>query len=338
MQKINVGIIGAGRIGLVHAENILNSPRLKLKAISDVNIDHLIETKFKQIVPTITTNTKQLINDPDIDAIFVCSSTDTHTHYIKEAAKVRKHIFCEKPISFNKEDTRRTLKFVKEAGVKLQVGFNRRFDKHFRKVYDVVKAGTIGKPQLIKICSRDPEIPPAEYIKRSGGLFIDMAIHDFDMIRYISGSEVEEVSVKAATLIDPIFSQYGDIDTAIITLTLENGALAVIDNSRQAVYGYDQRIEVLGDKGHVSINNEKQTNIQILTKNHVGQDHPKYFFLDRYKEAFADEINDFAQAILENKPLKCTGEDGYKAEQIASAAYISWKENRPIFLSEQKHI
>ncbi len=331
---LNVGIIGAGRIGQLHASNILSSSLLNLKGISDIHIEHLKGTIYEQKVPVITTDPEKIFQDPEVDAVFICSSTDTHLNFIKSAAKAGKHILCEKPISFNLGETEEALQAVKEAGVKFQVGFNRRFDKHFRKVCDTVQAGKIGSPHIIKVSSRDPEPPPEEYVKRSGGMFMDMTIHDFDMVRYLSGSEVIDVSVKAANLVDPMFGKNGDVDTAVITLTFENGAIAVIDNSRQAVYGYDQRIEVFGDSGAVSAENEAQTNVQIATKESVTIDHPKHFFLDRYKDAYIEEINQFAKAILEDKPLLCTGEDGYKAELLALAASVSWKEKRSVSLSE----
>ncbi|WP_158737283.1 inositol 2-dehydrogenase [Alteribacillus sp. YIM 98480] len=334
MNMLNVGIIGAGRIGQLHASNILSSSLLNLKGISDIHIEHLKGTIYEQKVPVITTDPEKIFQDPEVDAVFICSSTDTHLNFIKSAAKAGKHILCEKPISFNLGETEEALQAVKEAGVKFQVGFNRRFDKHFRKVCDTVQAGKIGSPHIIKVSSRDPEPPPEEYVKRSGGMFMDMTIHDFDMVRYLSGSEVIDVSVKAANLVDPMFGKNGDVDTAVITLTFENGAIAVIDNSRQAVYGYDQRIEVFGDSGAVSAENEAQTNVQIATKESVTIDHPKHFFLDRYKDAYIEEINQFAKAILEDKPLLCTGEDGYKAELLALAASVSWKEKRSVSLSE----
>ncbi|MBS4198152.1 inositol 2-dehydrogenase [Bacillus sp. FJAT-49732] len=334
MKKVNVGIIGAGRIGQLHADNMLRSNVINLKAIADIHIDHLKGTHFEQQISLISTDPKEILEDPSIDAVFICSSTDTHVHFIKAAAKAGKHIFCEKPISFNIEETREALKAVQEAGVKLQVGFNRRFDQHFRKVYETVREGTVGNPHIIKITSRDPQPPHEEYIKRSGGMFMDMTIHDFDMIRYLSGKEVVEVSVKAANLVDPIFEKYNDVDTAITTLTFEDGSLGVIDNSRQAMYGYDQRIEVFGDLGVAFAENERYTNVQIATKDSILLDHPKFFFLDRYKAAFMSEIQEFANAIIENKAVSCSGEDGYKAELIALAAKVSVKEKRSVSLSE----
>ncbi|GAB2570497.1 inositol 2-dehydrogenase [Gracilibacillus alcaliphilus] len=334
MSKVTVGIIGAGRIGQLHARNILLSDNYQLKGISDVYTDHIKDIEFLQAVPVITNEADDIFHDPEIDAIFICSSTDTHIDFITKAAQNKKHIFCEKPISFDIEKTRSVLETVKEHDVKFQVGFNRRFDHHFRKAYDVVREGTIGTPHIIKITSRDPEAPPEEYIKRSGGLFIDMAIHDFDMIRYLSGQPVQNITVKAASLVDEKFSRNQDVDTAIITITFADGSLGVIDNSRQAVYGYDQRIEVFGNQGMVQVENEKPTNVKISTSLTVTEDKPKYFFLERYNEGYIAEINEFAQSILSDRPVLATFEDGLQAELLALAARKSWQENRTVELTE----
>lgn len=334
MRRINVGIIGAGRIGLLHANNIIKSNLLSLQAIADINIDHLMESEWQDRVTMITTNVNDIFNHPNIDAVFICSSTNTHVEYIERAAIAGKHIFCEKPISFNLKETKHVLKIVKEKGVKFQSGFNRRYDVHFRKVFESVRENKVGEPHIVKISSRDPSPPTEEYVKHSGGLFMDMTIHDFDMARYLMNSEVIEVSAKAANLVDPMFLKYQDVDTAIITLTFENGALAVIDNSRQAVYGYDQRIEVFGSSGVVSADNELQSNLQISTNRGTILDNPKYFFLERYREAYVEEINCFARSLLDNLPVSCTGEDGYKAELLAHAANISLQNQAAVKLSE----
>lgn len=334
MEKINVGIIGAGRIGLLHASNIIKSNLLTLKAIADINIDHLVDGEWQEQVPMITTDVNNIFDHPEIDAVFICSSTNTHVEYIEKAAIAGKHIFCEKPISFNLKQTKKVLKIVEEEGVKFQSGFNRRYDVHFRKVFESVRANKVGEPHIVKISSRDPAPPTEEYVKHSGGMFMDMTIHDFDMARYLVDSEVVEVSAKAANLVDPMFLKFDDVDTAIITLTFENGALAVIDNSRQAVYGYDQRIEVFGSRGVVSVDNELQSNLQISTNKGTTLDNPKYFFLERYKEAYKEEVNSFARSLLENLPILCTGMDGYRAELLAYAANLSLQEKRAINIAE----
>jgi myo-inositol 2-dehydrogenase / D-chiro-inositol 1-dehydrogenase len=334
MKKITVGVIGAGRIGQLHANNLLRSDFYELKILADVYTDHLKETYFAQNIQNITNDVEVIFEDPDIDAVFICSSTDTHVDYIKRAARCNKHVFCEKPISLDVVLTKEALEVVHQCGVNLQVGFNRRFDKHFRSVRKLIQEEKIGKLHVVKITSRDPQIPPESYIKRSGGMFRDMTIHDFDMVRYLTGSEVAEVHVKAANLIDPVFSKYDDVDTAIITLILHNGAMAVIDNSRQAVYGYDQRIEVFGSNGAIEVDNEVETNIKVSTKNSISINHPKLFFLERYRDTYIAEINEFAHVIDNKAELSCSGEDSYQAELLAMAAYKSWKENRTVFMSE----
>ncbi|GIN69584.1 inositol 2-dehydrogenase [Bacillus sp. J14TS2] len=336
MKKTCIGIIGIGRIGQLHADNILRASNVKLKAISDVCLAEIKGTYLEKSVDYITDDFRKIIADPEIDAIFICSSTDTHVEIIKAAATSGKHVFCEKPISFNYHETEEALQVVRENNVKLQVGFNRRFDQHFRKVYESVQKGIIGEPQIIRVTSRDPEPPPASYIQRSGGLFIDMAIHDFDMMRFLSGSNVTEVHVYAANLVDPMIGELEDIDTAIISLKFANGALGVIDNSRKATYGYDQRVEVFGDKGAVSAGNERITNIEISTGESVSIDKPKHFFLERYQEAYVEEVQSFIRSIQENQPIECAGEDGLEAEILAYAARQSWLEKRTVTISEIK--
>ncbi|GAA0318697.1 inositol 2-dehydrogenase [Oceanobacillus oncorhynchi subsp. oncorhynchi] len=334
MDKLTVAVIGAGRIGQLHIGNMLKSDLYQLKVISDVYIDHLKGSHLEDSGVLITKNIDDIFQDPEIDAVFICSSTDTHADYIIQAAKAKKHIFCEKPISFNEEDTMRALEEVRENNVNLQIGFNRRFDKHFSKVQHAVVEGHIGTPQIIKITSRDPQAPAIEYVKRSGGMFMDMTIHDFDMARYLSNSDVVDVTVKADNLVDPEIGKCDDVDTAIILLTFENGAIGVIDNSRQAVYGYDQRIEVFGNKGLVSADNEEITNVRIANEKGTSIDPLKNFFLDRYHEAYEKEIESFAASILQKQPLVCSGEDGQKAELLAKAARISHLEQRTVKLAE----
>lgn len=334
MSKINVGLIGAGKIGQIHVNNILQSDNLQLKTVADPFIASSVSDYLLEHGTTITHDPEDIFEDKEVEAVFICSLTETHATYIIKAANAGKHIFCEKPISLNIEHSIEALKAVQESGVKLQIGFNRRFDKNFKRIHDLVSEGTIGDQHLIKISSRDPQTPPDEYIGRSGGMFIDMTIHDFDMVRFITGSEVKEITVKASNLIDPIFSTYNDVDTAIITLTLRNGAIAVIDNSRQAVYGYDQRVEVFGSKGAIETENEKETNIKVSTRESVSLDHPKYFFLERYKDAYINEINEFALSIKNNSKVLSRGIDGIKAEMIALAAQKSLEEKRSIVISE----
>lgn len=335
MKKISIGIIGAGRIGKIHADNILRFPNAKITAISDLFAGPELEAwAAERGIGIVTKNSDDIMSNPDIDAVFICSSTDTHVPLIKQAAQANKHIFCEKPVSMDISQTEEALEAVKASGVKLQIGFNRRFDHNFKRVREHVQGGTIGEPHLIKITSRDPNPPGEDYIKVSGGLFMDMAIHDFDMARYLSGSEVEEVYAQGQVLVDPVFSKYGDIDTAIITLRFRNGALGVIDNSRKAVYGYDQRVEVFGSKGSVTVANDHPNSAVVSTAEGIVSDKPLHFFLERYNGAYVDETQQFIESLLNGKPLVVDGNDGLQAEKIALAAKLSVSLNRPVKLSE----
>ena len=250
----------------------------------------------------------------------ICSPTDTHAQISIEAAKAGKHIFCEKPVDMDPDRIKEVLKCVKEAGVVFQVGFNRRFDKNFKRAYEAVRQGQIGKVHIVKITSRDPAPPTPEYIRVSGGIFMDMTIHDFDMARYLSGSEVTEAYATGSALVDKSIADLGDIDTAAVVLKFENGAVGIIDNSRKAVYGYDQRIEVFGSEGCITVSNETDSLAVLSDKNGVLSEKPKYFFLERYKESFINEIGEFIECILHNKKPPVDGVDGLNSVLIAKAA------------------
>ena len=334
-RKLNLGIIGAGRIGKLHAENIIRHfPEAKVGMLADVCIEHVRGWAEKIGISSLTTNYREVLNNKEIDAVLICSSTNTHADFIIESAKAGKHIFCEKPIDLSIEKIKAALKVVEFSGVKLQVGFNRRFDHNHKSVRDAVKGGKIGDPHLILITSRDPAPPPLEYVRVSGGIFLDMTIHDFDMARYLSGSEVEEVFALGGVMIDPGIGEAGDIDTAVLTLKFTNGAIGVINNSRKATYGYDQRVEVFGSKGSVINANELSSTAIISTAEGVVSEKPKYFFLERYSESFIAEMRGFIDAVLNDKTTPVTGEDGLKPVLIALAARKSLLENRPVKISE----
>ncbi|MCS7462113.1 inositol 2-dehydrogenase [Paenibacillus doosanensis] len=335
MEKLIIGIIGAGRIGRLHAEHLTRNGRADIRIISDVYVtDELRGWAAGLGIAAVTDNYKDIMQDPEIQAVFICSSTNTHVPFITEAARAGKHIFCEKPISLDYRQTAAALEEVRQAGVVLQTGFNRRFDHNFKRVRELVQAGRIGDPHLIKITSRDPAPPSSDYIKVSGGLFMDMAIHDFDMARYLSGSEVTEVYAQGAVLVDPVIGELGDIDTAVISLKFASGALGVIDNSRKAVYGYDQRVEVFGSEGSIGVQNDHPTTAEISTKDGVVRDNPKYFFLERYHDSYIDETRQFIDSVLNGQPVPVDGNDAFQAEKIAYAAKVSLTEGRPVKLSE----
>ena len=285
-------------------------------------------------IPKYGADYKMIVEDPDIDAVLVCSPTPTHADIAMDAMKHGKDVFCEKPVDLTVEKIQATAQVAKETGRKLQIGFNRRFDRHHHAVYEAVRSGRVGKVNLVKISSRDPEPPAIDYVKVSGGIFYDMMVHDFDMARFLAGSEVTEVFAYGAVLVDPAIGEAGDVDTAVVTLKFANGAMGVIDNSRRAVYGYDQRVEVFGSEGAVMDVNDTPTNAV-----YYGADgsiaSPCYKIMwDRYTGAFAAEQQAFAEAVLNDTEPLVTGEDGLYPILIAAAATKSLKEGRPVKLSE----
>ena len=334
-MTIRVGVIGAGRIGKIHAENLATRiAGVELVAVADTNLAFAKELASKLNVQEVYPDYHSILNNKTIQAVAICSSTDTHAKILVEAANAGKHIFCEKPIDHDLAKIDEALKAVEKAGVKCQIGFNRRFDPNFKKVKEMVKEGKIGDLHLLRITSRDPAPPPAEYVKVSGGMFLDMTIHDFDMARYLSGSEVSEVYAAGAVLVDPEIGEAGDIDTAVITLKFENGAIGTIDNSRKAVYGYDQRVEVFGSGGMVAVSNNFPDSHIFSNGDGVSSSKPLYFFLERYAESFTEEMRQFIQAIQLDKDTPVTALDGRKPIIIAMAAKKSLLENRPVKLTE----
>ncbi|MFE8047368.1 inositol 2-dehydrogenase [Brenneria goodwinii] len=340
MKKITtpmkIAVLGAGRIGRVHIENIYSSVRdMQIKTVADPYLTQEGESFVKGLgIPVATKDVDSVFSDPEIDAVLICSSTDTHADQIIKAATAGKHIFCEKPVDHDVERVRKALAAVKEAGVKMQIGFVRRFDHNHRAVYDAVRDGKIGTPHILRISSRDPQPPTIEYVRRSGGLFYDMMIHDFDMIRFLADSEVTEVYAKGTVLVDPAIGAEGDVDTALVTLTFENGALGVIDNSRQAVYGYDQRLEVFGTKGSVQSANDIPNTAVVFGADDTSYGTTYKVMWDRYTQAFIDEMKAFADAVINDKVPPITDTDGLYPVLIAAAANKSIKEGRPVKISE----
>ncbi|MDE3166258.1 MAG: inositol 2-dehydrogenase [Acidobacteriota bacterium] len=335
MKTINVGIIGAGRIGKVHAETLaFRLPQATPAVITDMNAAAARDVAARCGIPRVAASAAEIFADPSIDAVLVCSSTDTHCEMIVEAAAAGKHIFCEKPLDHTLARIDRALAAVERAGVKLQVGFNRRFDANFARVRQAVATGEIGTPHLMHIVSRDPAPPPVAYVKVSGGMFLDMTIHDFDMARFLTGDEVEEVYTTAAVRVDPEIGTAGDVDTAVIVLRFRNGVIGTIDNSRKAVYGYDQRAEVFGSGGAIATSNVHPNWAVISTGESVRRDLPLNFFMDRYTESFAAEMRAFVDAIVEDRPVAVNGHDGRVPVAMALAARKSYDEGRPVKVSE----
>lgn len=333
---MKVAVIGAGRIGRVHIENISTGVReMEIKTVADPFLNADSEAFIKSFgIPNATKDVDSVFDDPEIEAVLICSSTDTHADLIVQAAAAGKHIFCEKPVDHDVARVRMALDAVKKAGVKLQIGFVRRFDHNHRGVYDAVRSGKIGTPHILRISSRDPQPPTIAYVRRSGGIFYDMMIHDFDMIRFLAGCEVTEVYAKGAVLVDPAIGAEGDVDTAIVTLTFENGAIGVIDNSCQAVYGYDQRLEVFGSEGAVQDENDIPNTVVVSRADGTSYGTAYQVMWDRYTRAFIDEMKAFADSVIHDKVPPVTDLDGLYPVLMAAAANKSLKEGRPVKISE----
>ena len=324
MENINVGVIGVGRIGSMHTRNL----KYQVSGVNVLGVADVFEKTAQKLakelsIPIAEKDYRHLLENKDIDAVIICSSTDTHAQIISEAAQAGKHIFCEKPIALNLKKIDEAILAVEKGGVKLQIGFNRRFDPSFRKAKQLVAEGKIGIPHLVRISSRDPEPPPIEYVKVCGGIFLDMMIHDFDMARYLLDQEVIELMAMGNCLVDPAIGKAGDVDTAIVSLKYEGGALGAIDNSRQAVYGYDQRIEVFGSNGCVIVGNKKPTEVELSGALEVKSDKPLFFFIERYTESYLAEMASFVRCIQEDTPPLVNGHDGKMAVLMGYAAQDS---------------
>jgi len=334
---LNIGIIGAGRIGKVHAQAVANYVRTaKVTAIADPFItDETMEWAKSMGIEKVSKDHLDIINDPSINAVFICSSTDTHSPISLQAIAAGKHVFCEKPIDHDIGRINEVLQALEKAPkLKYMVGFNRRFDHNFRALRAAVESERLGKVELVKITSRDPEPPSAEYAAVSGGIFLDMTIHDFDMVRYLSGDEVVEVYTQPAVLVDPAIGEAGDFDSAVITLKLKSGALAVIDNCRRCAYGYDQRAEVFGSDGAAVCGNDRQSNAEVWTNAGEAREKPLFFFLERYMQAYATEVIEFVEAVVNDTPVPVDAQAGLEAVLIGLAATKSAKEGRPVKISE----
>ena len=334
-HRVKVGLIGAGRIGRLHADNMATRLQMaELIGVADIDLVAARQVAERSDVATVTSDYRELLAIPELEAVVICSSTDTHAQITQEAAGAGKHIFCEKPIDLDLERIDKTLRAVDRAGVKFQVGFNRRFDPNFRRVRQMVADGSIGNPEVLRITSRDPGPPPLDYIRVSGGIFLDMTIHDFDMARFLIDSEVESLYAVGQVRVDPAIGEAGDIDTAVITLEFENGVIGTIDNSRRAVYGYDQRVEVFGSAGVVMVGNETPDRHVHLNAQGSHGPLPLHFFLERYTESYLAELQAFLQAVVEDGDVPVGGQDGRIPVVMGLAAGRSLRERRPVRLDE----
>ncbi len=334
-MTLKMGVIGAGRIGKVHAETLVQRvPNVSVAAVADVVPAAAQDLAERLHIPVATADYKAILADKSIDAIAICSATDTHSQIITEAAEAGKHIFCEKPVDLDLKRIDAALAAVEKAGVKLQIGFNRRFDANYARVRQAIATGEIGELHMVHIISRDPAPPPISYIKVSGGIFMDMSIHDFDMARFLTGSEAVEVYTIAGVKVDPAIGEAGDVDTAFVVMKFANGATVTIDNSRKAVYGYDQRVEAFGSGGSIATDNIYPNAAIISTGEHIRRDLPLNFFMERYTQSYASEMQAFVDAIINNKPVPVTGADGRAPVVMGIAAKKSHLEQRPVRLDE----
>lgn len=332
-HNLRVGVLGVGRIGRLHAGNIANETvGARLVAVSDARSDLAGEVAEQMGVPSIDAD--RLIEDPNVDAVAICSSTDSHVDLIVKAAAAGKAIFCEKPISLDLTQVDHALDAVAKNKVAFMIGFNRRFDPSHDAVHEAVRRGDIGDTHLVRITSRDPAPPPIDYIKVSGGIFLDMTIHDFDMARFVTGSEVVEVFAQGAVRIDSAIGDAGDLDTVVVTLRHVNGCFSQIDNSRRAVYGYDQRVEVFGANGMVGSDNVPETTTMIRSADGARSAALQNFFLERYRDSYLREWRAFVVAWKTGSPPPVGGADGRAALVIGLAAKRSIDLGRPVAITE----
>lgn len=328
---VSIALFGAGRIGSLHAANVIRRSDVRLRYVCDVNTEaaeQLAESCGAEVA-----SVAECLADSDVDAVIIASSTDTHAELIIKSAQAGKAIFCEKPIDLQIECVKNCLKVVEQAGVSLFLGFNRRFDTNFRSLREAIVSEKIGKLEMVSITSRDPSPPPLAYIDVSGGLFRDMMIHDLDMVRWLTDEEPVEIYANASCLVDPAIATAGDVDTAMAIIKMASGCLCQINNSRRAVYGYDQRVEVFGSEGMIRAENESTNTVELFNAQGACKDNPPRFFLERYKSAYRRELDEFVDSIAKRSAPAVSGNDGRMALVMADAALLSCKTGQPINLS-----
>ena len=327
-------MLGAGRIGALHANHVARAvPAATLVGVADIDLAAAQHAVTAAGAGRATTDYVELLDDPTVAAVVVATPTDTHSSVMVQAARRGKHILCEKPIALTLEATREAIAAVQDAGVLLQIGFNRRYDPVNVRAREAIQRGDIGEPWIIKLVGRDPRIAPISYLEKSGGQFKDQAIHEYDVARWLLGREVEEVFAAGSVLVDPAVAAIGDVDTALTTLRFAGGALGLVDSCRQAVYGYDVRAEIHGSEGKLMVGYEGRTAVTLLQPNRASHDHIDWF-LERFAEAYRDEVIDFVDCVRTGRTPRAVGEDGYRALQIAVAAGRSHRERRAVRLEE----
>jgi myo-inositol 2-dehydrogenase / D-chiro-inositol 1-dehydrogenase len=333
VAPLRIGVIGVGRIGRMHAQLLAQQvPGAAVGAVYDTSELVAREVSAELHVPAAASVEDVLAGD--VDAVAICSSADTHAELLVAAAQAGKAVFCEKPLSLDLAELDRALEVVEAAGVPFQIGFNRRFDPAHESVREAVVSGAVGTPHLVRISSRDPAPPSLEYVKSSGGLFLDMMIHDFDMARYVTGSEVVEVYARGAVRVQPSFTELGDVDTALVTLVHEDGCLTAIDNSRHAVYGYDQRVEVFGSAGMAASENPPAHTGVLLSATGLRRPALPYFFVDRYALSYLREWTAFVDAVRSGAAPSVSTRDARAPLVIGLAAGRSLREKRPVAIEE----
>jgi myo-inositol 2-dehydrogenase / D-chiro-inositol 1-dehydrogenase len=332
ISKLRIGLLGAGRIGRIHGGNIAAHPRARLTAIADASPDAARD--LADATGARVASVDEIIEAPDIEAVVICTPTDTHAELIERAARAGKAIFCEKPVSLDSARTQACLEVADRAGAKLMIGFNRRFDPSFSTLRCRIGEGDIGEVEIVTILSRDPSPPPVDYLARSGGLFRDMMIHDFDMARFLLDEEPVEIHAVASSLVDPAIGQAGDVDTAAVLMKTASGKIAHISNSRRATYGYDQRIEVHGSRGLLAAGNRQNTTVTLADSRGYSVDPAMPFFLERYAEAYRAELDAFVAGVIDGRPLSPTGQDGLMAQRLADAATTAAQTGQAVRLGE----
>ncbi|HSB66864.1 MAG TPA: inositol 2-dehydrogenase [Anaerolineales bacterium] len=335
-KPINIAVIGTGRIGSVHTRNLVRSiHEANVVAVCDIRLDVAQTVADELGIDRVVKDYHELLDDKTIEAVLIATNTDTHAFIVKDCARASKQIFCEKPLALNLADTDDVIQTVERTGIKLQVGFNRRFDKSFRKVKEIVSSGQIGRPCILHIVNRDPEPPTYEYSATCGGMFLDMSIHDFDMVRFQIG-EVEQIYAIGNVLMAPYLKELGDVDIDIISLKFENGTIGSIDNSRQCAYGYDQRLEVFCANGTAMAGNEYENTARMGDGVGFHSARVPYMFIQRYADGYIAEVRQFLQCVQDDKPVSPTAYDSRMAVLLGSAAWESFRQNRPVKMKDFK--